>query len=147
MPQVLGAAKAIRLANGCPVGGGAEDALEEAMTLVEEYQHKQLPRSIGLIGNAAEIYSELVLRGVTPDVVTDQTPAHDVLMYVPAGLDVKQADQLRINQPEEYHRRSMQSMARHVQAMLEFKRHGAEVFDYGNNLRQRAYDEGVKGRL
>ncbi len=120
------------------------DTLEEAMTLVEEYQHKELPRSIGLIGNAAEIYSELVFRGVTPDVVTDQTPAHDVLMYVPAGLDVKQADQLRINQPEEYHRRSMQSMARHVQAMLEFKRHGAEVFDYGNNLRQRAYDEGVK---
>ena len=120
------------------------DTLEEAMTLVEEYQQKELPRSIGLIGNAAEIYSELVLRGVTPDVVTDQTPAHDVLMYVPAGLDVKQADQLRINQPEEYHRRSMQSMARHVQAMLEFKRHGAEVFDYGNNLRQRAYDEGVK---
>ena len=120
------------------------DTLEEAMTLVEEYQQKELPRSIGLIGNAAEIYSELVLRGVTPDVVTDQTPAHDVLMYVPAGLDVKQADQLRINQPEEYHRRSMQSMARHVQAMLEFKRRGAEVFDYGNNLRQRAYDEGVK---
>jgi urocanate hydratase len=120
------------------------DSLEEAMTLVEEYQKKELPKSIGLIGNAAEIYPELAIRGVIPDVVTDQTPAHDVLMYVPAGLDVKQAEQLRIDQPDEYHRRSMQSMARHVQAMLEFKRHGAEVFDYGNNLRQRAYDEGVK---
>ncbi len=87
---------------------------------------------------------ELVVRGVIPDVVTDQTPAHDVLMYVPAGMDVRQADQLRLNKPEEYHRRSMQSMAKHVQAMLEFKRRGAEVFDYGNNLRQRAYDEGVK---
>ena len=120
------------------------DTLEEAMTLVEEYQKKKLPKSIGLIGNAAEIYPELVVRGVIPDVVTDQTPAHDVLMYIPAGMDVRQADQLRSSKPEEYHRRSMQSMARHVQAMLEFKRHGAEVFDYGNNLRQRAYDEGVK---
>jgi len=120
------------------------DTLEEAMTLVEEYQKKKLPKSIGLIGNAAEIYPELVVRGVIPDVVTDQTPAHDVLMYVPAGMDVRQADQLRLNKPDEYHRRSMQSMAKHVQAMLEFKRRGAEVFDYGNNLRQRAYDEGVK---
>ena len=120
------------------------DTLEEAMTLVEEYQKKEQAKSIGLIGNAAEIYPELAMRGVIPDVVTDQTPAHDVLMYVPAGLDVNQADDLRINKPEEYHRRSMQSMARHVQAMLEFKHHGAEVFDYGNNLRQRAYDAGVK---
>jgi len=120
------------------------DTLEEAMTLVEEYQKKGQPKSIGLIGNAAEIYPELAMRGVVPDVVTDQTPAHDVLMYVPAGMDVKQADDLRKNKPKEYHRRSMQSMAKHVQAMLEFKRHGAEVFDYGNNLRQRAFDEGVK---
>jgi urocanate hydratase len=119
------------------------DTLEEAMTLVEEYKLKEIPKSIGLIGNASEIYSELSVRGVVPDVVTDQTPAHDVLMYVPAGLSISQAEQLRINQPEEYYRRSMQSMARHVQAMLEFKRKGAEVFDYGNNLRQRAFDEGV----
>jgi urocanate hydratase len=119
------------------------DTLEEAMTLVEEYQKREIPKSIGLIGNASEIYAELATRGVIPDVVTDQTPAHDVLMYVPTGLSVTQADQLRINKPDEYHKRSMQSMARHVQAMLEFKRKGAEVFDYGNNLRQRAYDEGV----
>jgi urocanate hydratase len=120
------------------------DTLEEAMTLVEEYRKKQQPKSIGLIGNAAEIYPELAMRGVVPDVVTDQTPAHDVLMYVPAGLSVTDADQLRIHDSAEYHRRSMQSMAKHVQAMLEFKHHGAEVFDYGNNLRQRAYDEGVR---
>jgi urocanate hydratase len=119
------------------------DTLEEAMTLVEEFQKKKQPKSIGLIGNASEVYPELAMRGVVPDVVTDQTPAHDVLMYVPSGMDVKQADDLRKNKPDEYHRRSMQSMARHVQAMLDFKRHGAEVFDYGNNLRQRAYDEGV----
>ena len=120
------------------------DTLEEAMTLVEEYKQKELPRSIGLIGNAADIYPELVVRGVTPDVVTDQTPAHDVMMYVPSGLSLTAAEMLRKSDPKEYERRSMESMARHVQAMLEFQRRGAEVFDYGNNLRQRAYDYGVQ---
>ena len=119
------------------------DTLEEAMTLVEEARDNEEPKSIGLIGNAADIYPELALRGVIPDVVTDQTPAHDVLMYVPSGLSVAEADDLRRNDPEKFARRSMQSMARHVEAMLEFQRRGAEVFDYGNNLRQRAYDEGV----
>jgi len=120
------------------------DMLEEAMTLVDEARQDQKPRSIGLIGNAADIYPELVIRGVTPEVVTDQTPAHDVLMYVPSGLDVEQAEMLRKSDPQEYARRSNQSMARHIEAMLEFQRRGAEVFDYGNNLRQRAYDQGVK---
>ncbi len=120
------------------------DTLEEAMTLVEEAREKEEPKSIGLIGNAAEIYPELALRGVIPDVVTDQTPAHDVLMYVPAGLSVAEANALRASDPAKYERLSMQSMARHVEAMLEFQRCGAEVFDYGNNLRQRAFDEGVK---
>ena len=119
------------------------DTLEEAMTLVEEAREKQQPLSIGLIGNAAEIYPELVMRGVIPDVVTDQTPAHDVLMYVPAGLSVEQAEQLRRSDPAQYEKRSLDSMAAHVQAMLEFKHRGAEVFDYGNNLRQRAFDNGV----
>jgi urocanate hydratase len=120
------------------------DELEEAMTLVEEAIDNEEPKSIGLIGNAAEIYPELVMRGVIPDAVTDQTPAHDVLMYVPAGLSVAQADQLRREDPQNYIQRSMASMARHVEAMLEFQRRGAEVFDYGNNLRQRAFDYGVK---
>ena len=120
------------------------DTLEEAMTLAEEARQNGTPRSIGLIGNAAEIYPELALRGIIPDVVTDQTPAHDVLMYVPAGMDIAGADALRRADPAEYSRRSMQSMARHVEAMLEFQRRGAEVFDYGNNLRQRAFDYGVK---
>ncbi|RPJ45485.1 MAG: urocanate hydratase, partial [Chloroflexi bacterium] len=102
------------------------------------------PRSIGLIGNAAEIYPELAIRGIIPDVVTDQTPAHDVLMYIPAGMSVSAADEMRRSDPQEYARRSMQSMAKHVEAMLEFQRRGAEVFDYGNNLRQRAFDFGVK---
>ena len=120
------------------------DTLEEAMTLVEDARANQTPRSIGLIGNAAQIFPELVLRGVTPDVVTDQTPAHDVAMYIPAGLSLIQAEDLRKSDPVEYARRSMQSMGRQVEAMLEFKRRGAEVFDYGNNLRQRAFDAGVK---
>lgn len=119
------------------------DTLEEAMTIVEECVARQTPKSIGLIGNASDIYNELVIRGVTPDVVTDQTPAHDVLMYVPSGLSLTAAEELRRSDPKEYEKRSMESMARHVQAMLEFQRKGAEVFDYGNNLRQRAYDWGV----
>jgi len=119
------------------------DTLEEAMTLVEEAVADEQPKSIGLIGNAAEIYPELVIRGVIPDVVTDQTPAHDVLMYIPAGLSVAQATELRRDDPDEYARRSLRSMAQHVEAMLDFQRLGSEVFDYGNNLRQRAYDEGV----
>jgi urocanate hydratase len=99
---------------------------------------------VGLIGNAAEVYSELVLRGITPDVVTDQTPAHDPTNYVPSGLSVQAADELRCKDQAEYTRRSMASMARHVQAMLDMQQRGAVVFDYGNNLRQRAFDAGVK---
>ncbi|HWQ46619.1 MAG TPA: urocanate hydratase [Longilinea sp.] len=120
------------------------DTLEEAMTLVEEAKAAGKPLSIALVANAAQIYPELVLRGVIPDVVTDQTPAHDIMMYVPAGLDVAQADDLRKTNPDEYRRLSNDSMAKHVQAMLEMQRRGAEVFDYGNNLRQRAFDWGVK---
>jgi urocanate hydratase len=120
------------------------NTLEEAMTLVEESTSRGEPKSIALIANAADIYPELVLRGITPDVVTDQTPAHDVLMYVPTGLGVAEADLLRRSNPTEYTNRSMAAMARHVEAMLALQRRGAEVFDYGNNLRQRAFDFGVK---
>lgn len=120
------------------------DTLEEAMTLVEEAKEKGIPRSVGLVGNAAEIYPELVLRGVIPDVVTDQTSAHDVMSYVPRGLSLAEADALRKHDPEQYRNRSMDSMAAHVTAMLEMQKRGAEVFDYGNNIRQRAFDRGVK---
>ena len=120
------------------------DDLEEAMTLVEEAVENEEPKSIGLIGNAAEIYPELVARGVVPDVVTDQTPAHDLMSYIPAGLTLAEADILRDQDPAEYARESQASMAAHVQAMLELQKKGAEVFDYGNNLRQRAFDYGVK---
>ncbi len=119
------------------------DNLEEAMTLVEEFVDKREPLSVGLIGNAADIYPELTTRGVIPDVVTDQTSAHDVLSYVPSGLSLAAADELRKSDPKKYEEMSMASMAKHVQAMLEFQRKGAEVFDYGNNIRQRAFDYGV----
>jgi urocanate hydratase len=119
------------------------DTLEEAMTLVEEAKEQQIPKSIGLIGNAADIYSELVTRGVTPDVVTDQTSAHEALFYVPSGLSVTAADALRKSDPEGYKRMAMDSMSKHVRAMLDFQRAGAEVFDYGNNIRQQAYNNGL----
>ena len=119
------------------------DNLEEAMTLVEEAVEAQVPKSIGLIGNAADIYHELAVRGAIPDVVTDQTSAHEALMYVPSGLSVTAADELRRKDPETYKKQAKVSMAQHVEAMLAFQRQGAEVFDYGNNIRQQAYDHGV----
>jgi urocanate hydratase len=117
--------------------------LEEAMTLVEDNKAAGKPLSIGLIGNAVDVLNELVLRGVTPDVVTDQTPAHEALMYVPSGLSVAAAEELRRSDPDAYRKRAMDSMAQHVRAMLKLQRSGAEVFDYGNNLRQQAYNHGV----
>jgi urocanate hydratase len=119
------------------------DNLEDAMTRVEDALKKKEPRSIGLIGNAADVLPELVARGVVPDVVTDQTPAHDPLSYVPE-MPLEQANELRLTNSAEYQTQSMQAMAKHVQAMLEFQSRGAIVFDYGNNLRQRAFDAGVK---
>ncbi len=119
------------------------DNLEDAMTRVQDAVTKQEARSIGLIGNAADIYNELVIRGVTPDVVTDQTPAHDPLMYVPTGMTLAEAEALRTSDPAKYQALSMETMARHVRAMLAFQSKGAIVFDYGNNLRQRAFDAGV----
>ncbi|HKG54121.1 MAG TPA: urocanate hydratase [Anaerolineales bacterium] len=119
------------------------DTLEEAMTLVEEAKEKQIPKSIGLIGNAADVYAELVGRGVIPDVVTDQTSAHEALFYIPSGLSVTAADELRMSDPEKYKKMAMDSMSKHVRAMLDFQRAGSEVFDYGNNIRQQAYNNGV----
>jgi urocanate hydratase len=119
------------------------DNLEEAMTLVEEFKEKQVPKSIGLIGNAADVYRELSERGVVPDVVTDQTSAHEALFYVPSGLSVTAANELRKSDPEKYKKMAMDSMSQHVQAMLAFQRAGSEVFDYGNNIRQQAFNNGV----
>lgn len=120
------------------------DNLEEAMTWVEEALAREEPLSIGLIGNAAKALPELVTRGVVPDVVTDQTSAHDPLRYFPRGMSFEEAKALRDRDAEEFKRRAMESMAAHVQAMLDFQSKGSVVFDYGNNIRQRAYDAGVK---
>jgi len=120
------------------------DDLDEALSLVNNAIKAEEARSIGLVANAADIYPALVERNITPDVVTDQTSAHDTLSYVPRGLSVEDAEVLRVSDPEQYTRRAMQSMAVHVEAMLELQRRGAETFDYGNNIRQRAYDYGVK---
>ncbi len=119
------------------------DDLEEGMTLVEEALKNKTPKSIGVIGNAADVYPELVIRGVVPDVVTDQTPAHDLHNYIPAGLTMKEADDLRKKDPVAYAQLAQKSIARHVEAMLAFQKKGSEVFDYGNNIRQRAFDFGV----
>ena len=120
------------------------DDLDEALELVNEFVEKQEACSIGLIANAADVYPQLVERGITPDVVTDQTSAHDVLAYIPTGLTIAEADALRIGDPIEYEKKSIASMMVHVQAMLDMQNAGAEVFDYGNNIRQRAFDGGVK---
>jgi urocanate hydratase len=122
----------------------AVDTLEEAMTRVEEAVKDGRPLSVGLLGNAAEVLPELVVRGVTPDIVTDQTSAHDPLNgYMPAGLSLNEAARLREGDPQEYIRRSRASMARHVEAILELQRRGAVAFDYGNNLRGQALEAGV----
>lgn len=120
------------------------DDFEEAIELVMAAKEAREPKSIGLIANAADIYPALVERDIIPDVVTDQTPAHDVMSYVPAGISLEEANRLRTENPEAYKERSMASMARQVQAMLDLQKRGAVVFDYGNNIRQRAYDYGVK---
>ena len=122
----------------------AVDTLEEAMTLVEAAVQEGRPLSVGLLGNAAEIYAEIVARELRPDVVTDQTSAHDALVgYIPAGMSYAEALALREADPASYVERSQQSMARHVEAMLALQQRGAVVFDYGNNLRAQAEAAGV----
>src|SRR5579884_971665 len=122
--------------------------LDEALNQVREACDQGQPLSIGLNGNAAEIYPELVRRGIIPDLVTDQTAAHDLLNgYIPAGLSVAEANELRTRDPQEYIRRSLDSMVKHVQAMLEMQKQGAIVFDYGNNLRGQALAAGEKHAL
>jgi urocanate hydratase len=117
--------------------------LDEALNQVREATNLGVPLSIGLIGNAAEIYPELVRRGIVPDMVTDQTSAHDALNgYIPAGLTEAEAEELRKRDPQSYVQRSMESMVAQVQAMLEMQKMGSIVFDYGNNLRGQALAAG-----
>jgi len=121
------------------------DDVEDAVTQVEEALRRGEPKSIALIGNAAEIHPLLLEHDLIPDVATDQTSAHDVLYgYIPAGLTLEQAAELRQRDPDAYKQRAMESMAQHVRTLLAWKARGSVVFDYGNNLRQRAFDAGVK---
>jgi urocanate hydratase len=119
--------------------------LDDAISLARDAQAKGQPLSIGLLGNAADIYPEFVKRGIIPDALTDQTSAHDPLNgYVPNGMSYAEALALRQANPEEYIRRANRSMVTHVQAMLDLQKAGAVTFDYGNNIRQVAYNEGLK---
>jgi urocanate hydratase len=119
--------------------------LDEALGWGLDAKAKGEALSVGLVGNCAEVLPELVRRGVTPDVLTDQTSAHDELNgYIPAGLTLAEADELRARDPEEYVRRSMESMRVHCEAMVEMMRRGAVTFDYGNNLRGQALDAGYQ---
>jgi len=121
------------------------DDLDEAVSMAMEAKEKGIPRSIGLLGNAAEIHPELVKRGVIPDVVTDQTSAHDPLNgYYPAGLSKEEADELRENNPQEYLRRAKESIREHVKAIIQMMEKSAVAFEYGNNIRQQAYDAGLE---
>jgi len=118
--------------------------LDEALAMIDEAVRARKPRSIGLLGNAAEILPELVRRGVKPDAVTDQTSAHDpVNGYLPKGWTLAEWQEKRASNPEAVARAAKASMAEHVRAMLAFHAQGIPTFDYGNNIRQVAKDEGV----
>lgn len=121
------------------------DSLDEAIRLAEEAKAEGKALSIGLLGNASDVLPEMLERGFTPDVLTDQTSAHDPLNgYIPSGMALNEAAALRESDPAEYVKRSKASMAKHVRAMLEMMDRGAVTFDYGNNIRQVAKDEGVE---
>ncbi len=118
--------------------------LDDALGLLDAARSARRPLSIGLVGNAAEVYAEIARRGIAPDLVTDQTSAHDPLNgYVPADVTLAEAAALRRRDPEGYVRRAKESMARQVEAMLAMRRMGSHVFDYGNNLRAGAREAGL----
>ena len=121
------------------------DDLDEAVDIAKQAKEEGSPKSVGLLGNAAEVLPDLVRRGFVPDVVMDQTSAHDPLNgYYPAGLSKEDADKLRQKDQASYIKRAKQSMAAHVKAMVQMMEKGAVAFEYGNNLRQQALDAGYK---
>jgi urocanate hydratase len=120
-------------------------SLDEALQLIARATKERKPLSVGLLGNACEVLPELLKRGIPPDAVTDQTSAHDpVNGYLPRGWTLEKWDRLRAEDPVQVSTEARKSMAQHVEAMLEFKRMGIPTFDYGNNIRQVALDEGVE---
>jgi urocanate hydratase len=123
----------------------ASDSLDDALARVRGAAAAGQALSVGLLGNGAEVVPELARRGEEFDLVTDQTAAHDPLTgYVPAGVSVEEAAQLRVSDPDDYLRRARDSIAGHVEGLLEYVRRGSYVFDYGNNLRGEAYEAGIK---
>src|SRR5438874_5442905 len=119
-------------------------SLDEALRLIDDARKDRRSVSVGLVGNCADVLPEIVNRGVVPDIVTDQTSAHDALNgYVPHGMSFEEALVLRRKNPDEYIERAMQSMAVHVEAMLALQKNGAVTFDYGNNIRAQAKKAGV----
>ncbi|WP_202898807.1 urocanate hydratase [Komagataeibacter europaeus] len=119
------------------------DNLDEALELIAEANRSGKPVSVGLLGNAAEVFPELVRRGIHPDAVTDQTSAHDPLNgYLPAGWTLEQAEKMRITDPAAVEKAAKESMRLHVEAMVAFHKLGIPTFDYGNNIRQMAYEAG-----
>ena len=123
----------------------ASESLDEALEIVLAARGRKEPISVGLLGNCADVLPEVVRRGVTPDLLTDQTSAHDALNgYIPHGLSLEEATELREHDPDAYVERAMESIATHVRAMLDMQRAGAVTFDYGNNIRAQALDAGVE---
>jgi urocanate hydratase len=118
------------------------ESLDEALQWVMKAKEKGEPLSVGLVGNAADIHPKLVKRGIIPDIVTDQTPAHKLELYIPVG-DVKEMETLLEENPEEYRKRAYESIKKHAEALLQMQKQGAIVFDYGNNFRERAREAGV----
>jgi urocanate hydratase len=122
----------------------ATESLDEALAKVDEARGAKRALSVGLVGNCADVIPELARRGWVPDVLTDQTSAHDPLNgYIPAGLSLAEATELRASDPDEYLRRARASIAEHVRGMLALQRAGAVALDYGNNIRTEAFDHGV----
>lgn len=121
------------------------DDLDKALRILSEARRKKEAVSVGLVGNCAEVIPTLAKRGLVPDLLTDQTSAHDPLNgYIPLGYSVEQAAALRRRDPDEYKKRALESIARHVEGMLTLQRLGAVTFDYGNNIRTMAFSQGVK---
>ncbi|PYL72077.1 MAG: urocanate hydratase, partial [Verrucomicrobia bacterium] len=120
-------------------------SLDEALTLIDAAREDRRAISVGLVGNCADVLPEMVKRGIVPDVLTDQTSAHDALNgYVPHGMSLEAAINLRAKNPEAYIDQAMHSMAVHVEAMLALQKRGAVTFDYGNNIRAQAKSAGVE---
>ena len=120
-------------------------SINEALDWIDTAKRHRQALSVGLVGNCAEVLPELVQRGIAADIVTDQTAAHDPLNgYIPAGLSLQDSARLRAERPQEYIERAMDSIARHVRAMVDFQKAGSVVFDYGNNIRTMAFERGEK---